>query len=173
MDAIQPCELPEDALLRKYKLEGAWADCYCTEVARRVSHAEYVEAFYTTVLFKVERQLLAWFVAKPSTDAQAHQLAAGDLDWFAAWNVEARNPHQLVMADFQCRTRSWLMVAPTNSGVAEGTRLYFGSAIVPVGSARSGTPRLGLAFRSLLGFHKIYSRALLSAARARLEKASR
>jgi hypothetical protein len=36
----------------------------------------------------------------------------------------------------------------------------------------SGKPNLGLVFKALLGFHNWYSRALLSAAAARLERVS-
>ena len=75
MPSIRRCELPQGALLSKYQLGSAYADCYVTEVAGRVSHAEYVEAFYTTTLVKVERSLLSWLVSKPSTDLQARQLA--------------------------------------------------------------------------------------------------
>jgi len=163
MTSIQACELPSESLLRKYQRDGAYADCYATQIGRRVSHSEYVEAFYTTWLFKLERRLLAWFVSRPSTDAQAAQLAAGGLDSFAAWSVEARAADQLLMCDFQGRTRSWLMVEG-----GESTRLYFGSAVVPVVDARSGVRSMGAAFRLLLGFHKLYSRALLSSARSRL-----
>ncbi len=170
MPSIQRCELPLEALLSKYQHGGAYADCYVTEVASRVSHVEYVEAFYTTALFKVERLLLAWLVVKPSTDVQAAQLAAGTLDSFAAWSVEARTVNQLLLCDFQGRTRSWLMVATVENNGCEYTRLYFGSAVVPVGSARSGKQSLGLVFRLLLGFHKLYSRALLYAARSRLAR---
>jgi hypothetical protein len=170
MPAIHRCELPQEALLRKYQYEGAYADCYVTQVARQVSHARYVEAFYTTALFKVERLLLAWFVAKPSTDAEATQLAAGALDSFAAWSVEARSANQILMRDFQGRTRSWLMAISPESSAVEETRLYFGSAVVPSVSAKSGTRTLGPGFRVLLGFHKVYSRALLFAARSRLTR---
>jgi hypothetical protein len=170
MPSIRQCELPRAALLRKYQYEGAYADCYVTEVARHVSHAEYVEAFYTTALFKVERLLLSWLVAKPSTNAQAGQLAAGSLDSFAAWRVEARSADQLLMSDFKGRTRSWLMVATAERNVTGGTRLFFGSAVVPVANAESGTRTLGPAFRLLLGFHKAYSRALLRAAMSRLAR---
>ena len=156
-----------------YQYGGAYADCYVTEVGRHVSHAEYVEAFYTTVLFKVERLLLAWFVSKPSTDAEAGQLAAGTLNSFAAWRVEARSANQLLLSDFQGRTRSWLMVTAGEDGAVEDTRLYFGSAVVPVASAQSGTRTLGRGFRLLLGLHKLYSRALLFAARSRLARTHR
>lgn len=168
MPAIHRCEVPPGALLRKYQHSGAYADCYVTELARRVSHAEYVEAFYTTPIFRVERLLLSWFVARPSTDVEAGQLAAGALDSFAAWSVEARCANQLLLCDFRGRTRSWLMVASTEDNTPEGTRLYFGSAVVPVVSTRSGRRTLGVAFRLLLGFHKLYSRVLLFAAKSRL-----
>ena len=172
MFSIHRCDLPSDALLSRYLHGDAYADCYVTTLASRISHAQYVEAFYTTALFKVERLLLAWLLAKPSTDAQAAQLAAGTLDSFAAWSVEARTVNQLLLCDFQGRTRSWLMVATVENNGSEYTRLYFGSAVVPVSSARSGKQSLGLVFRLLLGFHKLYSRALLFAARSRLARLS-
>lgn len=159
-------ELPSSALLRKYSAPGAFADCYATEIARTVSLPEYVEAFYTTPIFKLERLILKWSVSKPSTDAEARRLAQGDTDTFAAWSVEGRASDQLLLCDFQQRTRSWLMVSAMESG-GPGTRLYFGSAIVPVRS-RSGEATLGFAFNALLGFHKLYSRILLRAARSRL-----
>ena len=176
MTSIQTCALPADALLRRYLGTGAYADCYVTELARPVSQPEFVEAFYTTALFKVERLLLSWFVARPSTDSQAAQLASGHLGSFAAWSVEAREPDQLLLCDFQGRTRSWLMSAPlsnANGPNGQATRLYFGSAVVPIVDRRSGTSQMGLAFRALLGFHKVYSRMLLRAAVARLGRAHR
>ena len=165
--------LPPGSLLEKYQCDGAYADCYVTELAGRISHAEYAEAFYTTFLFKIERRLLALFVSKPSTDDQARQLAAGTLDSFAAWSVEARAINQLLMRDFQGRTRSWLMIAAGEVGGAESTRLYFGSAVVPIVSIKTGTRSMGPVFRLLLGLHKLYSRALLSAARSRLARQRR
>jgi len=167
---IQRCALPERALLRKYASGGAYTDCYATEVARSVSHAEYVEAFYTTPVFKLERFLLAWLVAKPSTDAQARQLAAGALTSFAAWSVEERSAEQLLLCDFQGRTRSWLMVESAQRGEVATTRLYFGSAVVPTRSKPLGKGTLGLTFRALHGFHKLYSRVLLRAASSRVSR---
>lgn len=168
MASIQACELPDGALLRRYLGAGGYADCYVTEVARPVSQPEFVEAFYTTAVFKLERLLLAWFVARPSTDSQAAQLAGGQLGSFAAWSVEAREPGQLLLSDFQGRTRSWLMSVPASNG--RTTRLFFGSAVVPMVDRRSGTARMGATFRALLGFHKLYSRVLLRAAVARLAR---
>jgi len=103
------------------------------------------------------------FLSRPSTDAQARQLAEGQLTSFAAWSVESRAANQLVLATG--RTRSWLMVGPGASGVS--TQLFFGSAVVPRPSS-SGRGNMGPLFTALLGFHRMYSRALLSSARARL-----
>lgn len=166
MAFIQACELPDDALLRTYLKGGAYADCYVTEIARSVSHAEFVEAFYTTTVFKLERLLLAWFASRPSTDLQARELACAKLSSFAAWSVESRKADQLLLCDFQGRTRSWLMTVPASD--KQTTRLFFGSAVVPIAGHRSGEARMGFAFRALLGFHKLYSRVLLRAAVTRL-----
>jgi hypothetical protein len=168
MAVIQACELPAGALLRKYVGGGAYADCYVTELAAPVSHADYVEAFYTTAVFGVERWLLARLMARPSTDAQARALAGGTLDAFAAWTVEGRAANQLLMCDIAGRTRSWLMVADGDTSGAQRTRLYFGSAVVPARRASAARGGMGFAFHALLGFHKLYSRVLLRAARARL-----
>jgi hypothetical protein len=168
--SIRACALPDDALLARYKRDGAYTDCYSTEVGRCVSHAEYVETFYTGSVFKLERLLLAWFAAKPSTDMQARELARGALGSFSAWKVEDRTANQLLMCDLGGRTRSWLMVVPLQTGSAEVTRLYFGSAVVPLRDQASGRSRLGLLFKALLGFHKLYSRVLLQAAGSRLAR---
>ena len=161
--SISRCELPREALLRKYVEEGAYTDSYATEITTGASFAAYVEAFYTTAAFKVER-LALWFIGKPSSDADARRLACGDADAFAAWSVEGRAPEQLLLCDFLSRTRSWLMIVPIEGG---GARLYFGTAILPVGIG-SGEGRLGFPFSALIGFHRLYSRILLGAARSRV-----
>jgi len=168
--SIRPQALPPNALLARYADGGAFTDCYATEIDGSVSHAEYVEAFYTTAVFRLERQLLAWLVSRPSSAAQASQWAAGELDAFAAWRVEERSADQLLVSDFTRHTRSWLMVVPGLTGGTPTTRLYFGSAVVPTGIDASGRPTIGVAFRALLGFHKLYSRVLLRAARSRLAR---
>ena len=172
MPNVYPCPVPADAFLVNYAQGGAYVDCYVAEITRAVSQAEYVETFYTGALFKVERRLLAWFASRPSTDADAKALAAGNADTFAAWRVEQRSADQLLLCDFTGRTRSWLMVAPVD-GQTAGTRLYLGSAVVPVLNKASGRAELGIPFKALLGFHKLYSRALLSAAHSRLAKSGR
>lgn len=161
MPAIQRCELPEHALLASYARAGAYADCYCTEIDGAISCADYVEAFYTTPLFKTERIILKLAVSSPSTDAQARQIAEGTIDRFAAWTLEARTDQQLLMCDIFGSTRSWFMVEPLNAGGTAHTRLYFGSAVTKAAMNRR-------TFRWLTGFHVLYSKALLGAARRRI-----
>lgn len=168
--SIRSSPLPRDSLLASYETRGAYTDCFATDVAGSVSHEQFVTAFYTTTVFKLERWILRWAVKRPSTDAQAAQLAAGLVREFAAWHVENRAEDQVLLSDFVKRTRSWLMVAPTQTLNGPGTRLYFGSAIVPTESSRTGKPKLGRGFRPLLRFHKIYSVILLHAAKSRLER---
>jgi hypothetical protein len=162
--SVAACALPAGALLQRYRDAGAYTDCYGTVVAARVSHAQFVEAFYTTWLFRLERWVLV-LVGKASTDAQARALATGEADAFAAWTVEARAPGQLLLCDYRGSTRSWLMCAPEGEG---GTRLYFGSAVVPRVDERTGRRGLGWVFAGLLGFHRLYSRMLLRAAISRM-----
>lgn len=166
MSPIEACPLPAGALLARYEEAGAYTDCFTTEIEANVSHAQYVEAFYTGGLFRIERWLLALLLSKPSTDLQAGQLARGEAATFAAWRVEDRAPGQLLLCAMDERTRSWLMASA--DAPDRRTRLYFGSAVVPA-AGRNGTARMGAAFTALLGFHKAYSRALLRAAGTRLE----
>jgi len=168
MTSAQPCELPGHALLHRYREAGGYTDCYTIEFERVVSLAEYVEAFYTTAVFKLERFIIASLVRRPSTDTQVRELAVGSRTTFAAWTVEAREADQILLCDYQQRTRSWLMIAP--AAESSRTRLYFGSAIVPVIDRRTRQRRMSLAFHALLGFHKLYSGVLLNAAARRLRR---
>lgn len=157
--------LPSNALLRRYDGGRGYSDCFAATVAGRVDQAAYVEAFYTTPLFRMERLVLAALLARPSTDAEALALAKGQSERFAAWTVEGREADQILLCDFQGATRSWLMSAPAG----DGTTLYFGTAIVP----RRGGRRPSAGFRALVPFHRLYARALLAAAVRRLTRHGR
>ena len=165
MPTIQKSPAPPNALIQKYtSMPGAYTDSYFTELPAQISFSDYLFAFYTTPLFKVERLILTLFVRKPSTDKDARELADGVRTQFAAWTVEARDENQILMCDFAGSTRSWLMTVPFETG----TRLYFGSAVVPHRIAKDGKPSLGFFFTALLGFHKVYSVLLLYSAGAKL-----
>lgn len=173
MVSVTRTDLPEDALLRQYRENGAYTDCYTATLPGSASLAEYIYAFYTTSPFKMERFILRWAVSRPSSDEQARQLAESELTAFAAWTVEAREDTQILLSDFRGRTRSWLMVSPESNEAGAATRLYFGSAIIPVAKDGSAEPRLGQPYRLLMSFHRLYSRVLLTAARSRLSDSRR
>ncbi|MBR1152864.1 hypothetical protein [Bradyrhizobium sp. JYMT SZCCT0428] len=138
-----------------------------------MSHAAYVEAFYTGTAFKIERFLLGLFLSKPSTDLEVNQLAIGEIDHFSGWRVEDRSANQVLLRDIiSGKTRSWLMVASQVGGATPATRLFFGSAVLAETTEATGEPRVDILFASLLWFHKLYSRILLDGARARLAQVS-
>ena len=165
---VSSCTLPSNALLSRYEEDGHYTDCFSTVVPGAISHQQYVEAFYTTWLFKTERFILQWLASKPSTDAQAANLASGELDKFAAWSVEDRVKNQLLLSDFQGKTRSWLMMSSIQDESTIKTQLYFGSAVISTDLKSDRTFQLGNSFRLLLGLHRLYSVALLRAAARRL-----
>ncbi|HSD68352.1 MAG TPA: hypothetical protein VLB07_02310 [Woeseiaceae bacterium] len=171
---ISTSALPVDALLQKYSRPSAragevyYTDCYQASEPGRIALNDYVYAFYTSWLFRLERWILEHLVHKPSTDEEARKLADGLIADFAAWHVEVRTPTQLMMCDFLGRTRSWLMVEEVTDTNPPHTLLRFGSAVVPGGD--KGAAGAGLAYRLLLPFHRIYSRLLLRAAISQLRR---
>ena len=160
MTSVKSCALPDGALLGRFSHNGQYVDCYVAEISGSVALSEYVAAFYTSPVFKLERLILLWALSRPSTDSEARRLADGLTETFAAWRVESRGAQQLLLADLQGRTRSWFMVEPLDAPNGQSTALYFGSAVVP---------GHGYGFRTLLRFHKLYSVALLFAAKKQLE----
>lgn len=170
MSIVHQCTLPENALLQRYARPlgvdqpVAYTDCFRTRIDARADFSTCVFAFYTTWLFKLERSILSALAASPSSDAEAHALATGRADAFAAWTVEARQQNQLLLRDISGRTRSWLMSVPSD-GAGASTELYFGSAVVP-SARRPGS--FGVGIRLLMPAHRIYSRMLLGAAQSRL-----
>lgn len=174
MARINPQPLPEDALLGRYRSASPgetvapYTDCFVTVHNDAIDLEQFVFAFYTTWIFKLERLILRFAVNKPSTDEDALMVANGSIDQFAAWTAEDRTVTQLLMCDFRKRTRSWFMVSPAIDG--ESTTLFFGSAVVPRRHPETG--QLGKAFGLLIVFHRIYSRILLRSAVSRLDRSA-
>lgn len=148
---------------------GHYADCFVTEIRGTVTLAAYVEAFYTTPLFRAERLVLRLF-GIASSDVQARRLASGEAESFAAWRVTERTGTELLMKAMG-RTSSWFMI----EGATSGTRLYFGSAVAPKGAGPEGQVgrRPGGLHPLLTGLHVLYSRCLLASARRRLQRVKR
>lgn len=160
---VAEAALPPGVLLGRYG-GGGYADCFVATVPGHVTQAAYVEAFYTTALFKLERLVLAALLARPSTDLGARRLAIGETAKFAAWTVEAREVDQILLCDFLGSSRSWLM-SVADAASPGTTTLYFGTALVP----RKDATGLGAGFRALVPFHRLYAPALLRAAVRRLK----
>jgi len=166
--SVETGDLPENSLLLRYRESGAFTDCYYVDIDRVVSQAEYIRAFYTTTPFKLERLILKWAVSRPSTDEDVDRLAEARSEEFAAWYVETRCDTQLLLSDYRDRTRSWLMTEPSGSAVGDSTRLYFGSAVVPIQEDKAEERRLENGSGVLLRFHKLYSEILLLSSKHRL-----
>ncbi|MFC3151425.1 hypothetical protein ACFOEK_10345 [Litoribrevibacter euphylliae] len=169
MSEVQRSALPDSALSKHYEAKGAYTDCFFLDVPQKVSFEEYVEAFYTTPLFKLERKILALVVRKPSTDGQAKALAKGERTQFSSWNEEARGENQILMSDFMNKTRSWLKTEDISDDQQTKTRLYFGSVVVPP-QTKNGPGEFGFLFHATTGLHVVYSKALLKGAGKRLSK---
>ena len=165
--SIERTPLPEQSRLEDNhkqpgtKIPHIHADCFSLAVRKTVLIEGFVEAFYTSWIFKIERKILALVVGKPSTDTQAIELSVGQRNQFSAWNLEYRDENQLVLADFMGKTKSWLMVQNTDE---TSTTLFFGSAVMPRLKKDGSLERQSLVFSVLGAFHLIYSRALLWAA---------
>ena len=160
--SVNEAPLPDGALLQEFVDLGEYTDCFVTHVSAEGTFPAYVESFYTTYLFKAERMILKWLVSRPSTDEEARQLSRNEINEFAAWKEHSRSDNQLVMMDFRQQTCSWFMLVPSEGG----SSMYFGSAVMRNRKTSSGN-KMKWTYRSLLGFHRLYSRALLQAAARR------
>lgn len=167
MPKVIASELPNDTLSALYQKQGAFVDCYYIDIAIDISLAEYIQAFYTTSIFKLERSLLSLATLKCTRDDKAVELSLGRSDNYSIWTVEGRESNQIMLRDFTGNTRSWLMVEKS-SGSEISTRLYFGSVVVPKDKAKNGQASFGVLFHLFGKFHQVYSRALLKAAYRKL-----
>lgn len=191
--------VPEDSLLKTHRGAvhperwGNYGDCFSVRVDRAASLADFVFAFYTSPLFRIERLILRVLARAPADDGDARALAQGSATKFSIWYAGERSATELLMCDRYERTRLWFRVVPLNGG---GTLLQFGSAVAaatgatgataataaapassaPGGAAASSSRRVsapGAVFRLLLQFHIVYSQLLLSAAKAGVLKNAR
>jgi hypothetical protein len=129
-----------------------------------VTLESYINAFFNTWLFRIERMILNTAAKKPASDEDIARLAQGTSNTMSAWQVERRDADQILLEVPQTPIRTWLM----RSGEGEKTQLYFGSAILPDAVDRNGNAKMPFLFHALLGFHKLYARALLFSAKRAL-----
>lgn len=146
MPKISSCEVPESSLLARYVGNGGYTDVYTINVPGIFSQQQFVNAFYTSRLFRIERAILSWIAGRPSTDTDVNALAGGRSNTFAVWSVEARIENELLLKDITGKTRSWLHAAAvdgmlpggtglggteSSSTASSSTMLFFGSAVMP------------------------------------------
>ena len=164
MKQVVEVELPIGSLIAEQaELLGYYTDCFSIELTQSVTFPAFINAFYTTPLFRLERLILALTPKGRMKDVDVVALANGECDRMSVWTVETRRADEILLS--AGRTKSWLMVVPHQGG----TRLFFGSVVVPEPPKRAGgAPRLGPVFDSLLRAHRVYSRLLLGAAAQRV-----
>ena len=156
--------LPHASLIAHYAtLAGYHTDATSLDVDKDVDLAHLIYAFYTSPLFKAERAILR-LAGHSSSDDEAAALAAGNSQNFAAWSQESRSERDVVMADVSGRTKSWLCAERMQAG----TRLWFGSVIVPEQTATG--EQIPFLFRVLMRPHLFYSRQLLRSAARNLNQ---
>lgn len=173
MFAISRATVPTDSLLRTYRggphpeRWDTYVDCFCVDVSARVSLADFVLAFYTSPVFRIERWILRLTIGAPSIDADAKAVAIGTAKTFAARHVGERTNDQLLMCDRYEAARWWFRVAPLDDG---GTLLQFGSGVAVRAKANDEGLTISGGFRFLVWFHVLYSRLLLWQASRRVTR---
>ena len=167
MMSVNMAPNPEDGFLKDYDaIDGAHTDCFCTDIECLVTLEDFITAFFSTPIFKLERLLLRIFVGAKTTEEDVAALASGEASSFATWETEKRNQTQISLAVHNSPIRTWLKVEPKPE--TSTTQLYFGSAVLPTLKDHSGRPKLGVFICALMGFHMLYSRILLWSAKRRL-----
>ncbi len=161
MPPLEEAAVADGSLLSRYREQGAYTDCFVARIERPVTLGQFVAAFYNSRMFRPERWAIGIVLGRRAGPEHVAALAQARTDSFSAWTVEARTACEILLCDYQGRTRSWLMAQPDG----HGTVLRFGSAVMPRASTRDA-----LLFRALTGFHRAYARALLRSAMARLAR---
>lgn len=152
---------PEGALIRRYTTTlGAYSDCFYVDIPAEVTLSDYILAFFSTPIFRMERLILNLLPSGRSNKRCVLDLASGSGKKMASWKTERRDENQLLLAVGNGPIRTWLMVQD-NQLSKHTTRLYFGSAVLPTRITKDGHPKLAFVFRMFLGLHIFYSRLLL------------
>lgn len=162
MTLIQSGTLPSTSLIYEYEtVKGGYCDCYYVDTKGDADLQNYVTVFFGTWVFRLELKLLSMLGLNRDSPDQVRLLAEDRVKTLAAWKVESRTSSDLLLAVGTGPIRTWLRIEARSENMV---RLYFGSALLPLGTDRHGRPRLDVMSVILLPFHKLYSRILLRAA---------
>ncbi|WP_432201337.1 hypothetical protein ACRAQ7_03825 [Erythrobacter sp. W53] len=148
MTKVFACDVPSSSLLAGFGGPENYRDCFARDVPSAVSLSNFIEAFYTSAVFRPERLALG-LIRRGANNADAAKLARGKAANFATWDVIERTETEILLRDFQGATASWLCAQPDGDG---STRLLFGSWL------REPDRTI---VRALIPFHVWYSRVLL------------
>lgn len=162
---VSEVELPKATLIANQAELGFFTDCFCTEIFGQFELSDYITAFYTSPIFRIERFLLRLAPKGRSTDQDVAALAAGQAKQLAIWTEEFRRSDEVLMN--AGKTKSWLHLKSTD----QGSTLYFGTVVLPEKPKNADeSPRMGKGFELFMGLHRLYSRVLLRSAARNLRK---
>lgn len=162
MTSIQFGPLPPSSLIYEFAtVQGGYCDCYYADTKGDADLQSYIDVFFGTWVFRLELKILSMFGLNRDSPDQVKLLAEDRVRTLAAWKVEDRTETDLLLAVGTGPIRTWLRI---EAGPENAVRLYFGSALLPMGVDRHGRPRLDVTSVILLPFHRLYSRILLRAA---------
>lgn len=174
MAIIRQIDPPKYSLLKDWQPglvrdeSKSYRDCFITDVEHEVDLADFVFAFYTSHLFRLERLILSLAIKSRITEDHARALADGSSDSFAVWTVGERRSNELILCDKFGTTRSWFQISKMPSTTNMATRMYFGSVVVVSSGEPDGCNNINLPVKLSLPFHRLYSRSLIKSAMRQL-----
>ncbi len=149
------------------KTPGCLTDAFRCKVDFSVNLEHFIQAFFDSSVFRLERLLIQILTRKQADLTQVKKLASGTDKTFAVWQVAQRSNFEILMKVGTGPIRSWLAAYPDQDG---GTSLYFGSAVLPTKGDKNGNQQVGFLFQATVWFHEFYSRLLLKSAVRTLTK---
>ncbi len=164
---IRKTTLPAHAMLSRYADGTAsYTDCFAYDYAGPVDLENFLNAFFNSWVFRLERFILKAAARVTISDEDTANFAAARSDRMGLWTAQDRDESQVLTIVGQGPIHSWWMVEPKG----ERTRLYFGSAIRPM-TAKDGSQRMNPAAKYGGLPHRIYARILLAVAARKLRAA--
>ena len=158
--------LPKSAFLNDYEHRaGVYTDCFQTELPQRRHSRELHQRIFQHMALSHRTHDPQHSREKASLRRRYRAIGARHVKHNVRLaGFERRDADQILLEVPQTPIRTWLM----RSSEGEKTQLYFGSAILPDAVDRNGNAKMPFLFHALLGFHKLYARALLFSAKRAL-----
>ena len=101
--------LREHSLIAGQSLHERYVtNCFRNEIPKTVDLSDFIDAFYKTPLFRLERLVLSLATTGRMRDVDITALSKGQVDRISVWQVETRLDAQILLS--AGGTKSWLMV---------------------------------------------------------------